>query len=76
VRFLPIHWNFKKFGFEQIIRCYARKYRPIAEYGGWGIRWGKSGKAYNAYGNIGVQLELIDGKKSSLAHKKPMNLPM
>ncbi|PKL42072.1 MAG: hypothetical protein CVV39_08990 [Planctomycetes bacterium HGW-Planctomycetes-1] len=63
IKFWPISWKFKRIGFEEIIRCYARKYRPIAEYGGWGIRWGGSGKAYNASGNMGVQLELINGKR-------------
>jgi hypothetical protein len=63
VKLWPISWKFKRIGFEEIAGCYARKYRPIVEYGGWGIRWGTSGKAYNAYGNIGVQLELTNGKR-------------
>jgi hypothetical protein len=63
IKLLPIRWKFKKIGFEQIANCYARKYRPIVEYGGWGIRWGISGRAYNAYGNMGVQLELRGGKR-------------
>jgi hypothetical protein len=42
-----------------------RKYSPIREYGGWGIRyaWTKGGKVYNVKGNIGMQLYLKDGKK-------------
>ncbi len=35
---------------------YARKYRPIREYGGWGIRYGWNGRAYSTSGNEGVQL--------------------
>lgn len=31
-------------------------YNPIRDYGGWGIRWGLKGKAYNMSGNKGVQL--------------------
>jgi hypothetical protein len=40
----------------------ARTYRPLREYGGWGVRrgWG-GGWAYNVRGNRGVQLELEDG---------------
>ncbi len=42
----------------------ARKYSPIGEYGGWGIRRGwSSGWAYNMRGDEGVQLVLRDGKK-------------
>ena len=42
----------------------ARTYRPIREYGGWGVRWaGKRGTAWNAHGNRGVQLVLRGGKR-------------
>lgn len=48
-----------------IARWEARTYRPIAEYGGWGIRWSWAGKgsAYNMKGNRGVQLEFTNGKR-------------
>ena len=49
--------------YEQIHRCEARTYHPILEYGGWGVRWGRGGKAYNVKGNRGVQLHLADGKR-------------
>ena len=42
--------------------CEARTYRPLREYGGWGVRRGwKGGWAYNVRGNRGVQLVLDDG---------------
>jgi len=50
------------FPYDQIESCDARRYRPIIEYGGWGVRWGPSGKAYNVSGNDGVQLTFKDGK--------------
>jgi len=48
-----------------------RKYKPIKEYGGWGVgktnkhgyKRGKSGIAYNVKGNIGLQLVLTNGKR-------------
>lgn len=44
--------------------CEAREYRPIREYGGWGVRWaGRRGTAWNAHGNRGVQLVLAGGKR-------------
>ncbi|MDJ0806490.1 MAG: DUF6141 family protein [Gammaproteobacteria bacterium] len=43
--------------------CESRTYKPIREYGGWGIKYGPSGWAYNVFGNRGVQLILIDGKR-------------
>jgi len=49
---------------QDIANCEARTYRPIREYGGWGIRFSmKHGRAYNVSGNRGVQLTLTDGKK-------------
>lgn len=52
--------------YESIQRCRARDCRPLAEYGGWGIRrgWRKgAGKAYTVWGNRGVELEFWDDKK-------------
>ena len=48
-----------------IERYEIRKYKPILEYGGWGVKQGKKsvGKAYNVRGNIGLQLYLTNGKK-------------
>jgi hypothetical protein len=42
-----------------------RTYRPIVEYGGWGIRssWGGRNSAYNMKGNQGVQLVFANGKR-------------
>lgn len=71
VRLLPdkLHIKFSPFVHKQIplhdiVRCEPRKYSPIREFGGWGIRYGgkKRGWAYNVAGNRGVQLELANGK--------------
>ena len=45
-------------------QCYVRKYSPLREYGGWGVRgsFGKN-KAYNVKGNQGIQIELKKGGK-------------
>ena len=41
------------------IRSYKiREYRPILEYGGWGIRFNRTGRAYTVSGKIGLQIEL------------------
>ncbi len=46
-----------------VVRAYARTYQPLREYGGWGIRVGPSGRAFNMRGNQGVQLELRSGQR-------------
>jgi hypothetical protein len=50
-----IPWN-------KIQGCEARTYRPLREYGGWGIRFSRAGIAYNVRGNQGVQLQLRDDR--------------
>ena len=71
VRFFPFHIDFKQFGPEDLSECYARQYKPIREYGGWGIRCSlRNGKAYNVSGNRGVQLVLSSGKKLLIGSQK------
>lgn len=50
---------------EEIEEYAIRQYKPVSEYGGWGIRQGgsKTGDAYNVKGNTGLQLKLRNGKK-------------
>lgn len=59
IRFYPFQLKFKKIKWENVAKAYVRKYKPISEYGGWGLRLG----AYNIKGNIGLQLEMKDGSK-------------
>ncbi|HDO27546.1 MAG TPA: hypothetical protein ENH02_05460 [Bacteroidetes bacterium] len=64
-RYPPFINKEKRIGKEEI-ECYEiREYKPIREYGGWGLRqgMGKSGKAYNVSGKTGLQLYLKNGKK-------------
>ena len=62
IRFYPFHRNFHGFLWEDIESFEARTYRPILEYGGWGIKYGSGGKAYNVSGNRGLQLDLGGGR--------------
>lgn len=41
----------------------ARRYRPLREYGGWGIRGFGRNRAYNVSGAQGVQLVLANGNR-------------
>ena len=40
-----------------------RRYGPIREFGGWGIRGFGGRIAYNVRGNEGVELTLTDGRQ-------------
>ena len=55
----------------EIIKYEIRKYRPIIEYGGWGIRFNKSGKAYTVSGNIGIQIQMSTGKGILIGTQQP-----
>tara|TARA_B100000959_G_scaffold86751_1_gene92159 strand:+ start:1814 stop:2293 length:480 start_codon:yes stop_codon:yes gene_type:complete len=57
--------------FNKIKKYQIRQYRPIIEYGGWGIRYSKSGKAYNVSGKIGLQIELTNGKRLLIGTQNP-----
>lgn len=72
IRFSPLHSRFIRFEDMEIHK--VRKYHPIREYGGWGIRWGSKGWAYNVSGNKGVQLELTNGKRILIGSQNPEKL--
>jgi hypothetical protein len=52
----------------------ARTYRPIRDYGGWGVRRGAAGMAYTVSGNRGVELRLADGKSLLVGSQRPEEL--
>ena len=75
IRYFPFHINFKRFAAEDLSEYYARKYKPLLEYGGWGIRCSLSeGKAYNVSGNKGVQLVFISGKQLLIGSQRAEEL--
>jgi len=64
--FFPLQLKPKIIRWSEIDRIYVRKYNPIMEYGGWGIK----PAARNVKGNIGIQIELKNGKKLLLGTQK------
>jgi len=69
-RYPPMIMKFRIIKPDIIENYEIRKYKPIQEYGGWGIKTNglktkrqKFGTAYNVSGNIGLQLQLFYGKK-------------
>ncbi len=71
VRFHPFHRRFKHYRPDDLAGYDAVTYRPIRDFGGWGIRVGPRGRAYNISGNRGVQLEFKNGKRLMLGSRKP-----
>lgn len=72
-QFFPFHFKLRIISWNEISKAYVRTYDPIGDYGGWGLKggWSKSkGKAINVSGDIGIQLELKNGKKLLVGTKK------
>ncbi len=76
VRCFPLHRRFRRFAPAEIAESRARTYRPLVEYGGWGIRGSLTGagRAYNVSGNEGVQLIFTNGRKLLIGSRRPQQL--
>lgn len=72
VRFFP--FPARVLSFSEIVSARVVQYKPITDYGGWGIKWGKSGTAYTISGNMGVKVELENGKHVMIDSKTPAAL--
>jgi len=62
ISFFPFHFRDQQIGWEEIERYEVVKYSPLLEFGGWGIRFNRRGKAFNVSGNKGLRLYLKSGR--------------
>jgi uncharacterized membrane protein len=69
-KFPPLKNKWNVIEKQEIVQYEVRQYKPISEYGGWGIKGNKKNRAYNVNGNIGLQLELCNGRKVLLGTQK------
>jgi len=74
-KFTPFHFKSIVINWKEVDNAYLRKYNAISEYGGWGIKggmpWAKgNGRAYNVKGNVGLQIELLNGKRILIGTQK------
>jgi len=74
IRFFPFHWSFKDVPLASLTHCEAERYRPIKEFGGWGIRMGIKRKAYNVRGNLGVRIRYANGRCLLIGSQRPQEL--
>jgi hypothetical protein len=74
VRFFPFHLSFLRIATYEIKGFQSCTFRPLRDYGGWGIRFGNKGKAYIVSGSRGLQLELSNGKYLLIGSQKPEEL--
>jgi hypothetical protein len=69
----PLHRSFRRILWSEIERYESKRYSPLGEFGGWGIRWAPGKLAYTVSGNRGVWIERT-GVQFSLGHNTPRNL--
>jgi hypothetical protein len=70
-RMTPFHFREQKIPWEDVDQIHVRKYSPIMEYGGWGIRMGINKKAYNVRGNYGIQIVKKNGNRVLIGTQRP-----
>lgn len=79
-QFYPLHMTQRTVLWRDLSDCKIRKYEPISEFGGWGLRgfgrkkilgFNRKGMALNIKGNIGIQLEFKDGGKLLIGTQEP-----
>jgi len=70
-RMTPFHFREQKIPWEDIDQIHVRKYSPIMEFGGWGIRMGINKKAYNVRGNDGIQIVKKNGRRVLIGTQRP-----
>ena len=62
ISFFPLLLKEKNIKWTDLESFQVMKYKPIADYGGWGFRLGRGGTAYNVAGNMGLKLKFKTGK--------------
>ena len=69
-------WWPRRIAMQEIASARAITYRPIAEYGGWGMRWSfrDSSMAYTARGDRAVEIVLQDGRRILIGSQRPEEL--
>ena len=73
-QFFPFHFKKHLVKIEDIEKIEALQYKPLGDYGGWGIRYGFKGKAYNVSGNLGVKVHLKNGRNILFGSQKHKEL--
>ena len=80
LRFVPFHLSFHRLPLADVAQVEAVTYRPIMDYGGWGIKHsfgspgGTKGKVYNISGNRGVKLTYYAGNHLLIGSQQPDTL--
>lgn len=67
----PLHRSFRRISWSEIKRYEGNQYKPLREFGGWGIRWAPGKIAYTVSGNRGVWIERTNGRTVLVGSQHP-----
>jgi len=67
-------WRARRIPLDEIRSVETISYDPIRDYGGYGIRTGRFGKAYIASGTRGVRMKLATGANLVVGSQRPEEL--
>lgn len=74
IRFKPFHRKTRQIDLSGVTSVESVQYRPAMDYGGWGIRRGRSGTAYNVTGDLGVRIDYENGYHLLIGTRYPDEL--
>lgn len=74
IRYFPFHFRPLFFNWSEIEHFELRKYNPLSEFGGWGIKGTKNNRAYNVSGDMGLQITLKSGRKLLVGTANPKKM--
>jgi hypothetical protein len=74
IRYFPFHFRDIPISIENVKSIQSVTYSLLGEYGGWGIRIGKGGKAYNPTGDRGVKIIYNNGSHVLIGSQRPEEL--
>ncbi len=73
-RYFPVHLKWKVVPHKNIRKAKAGDYSGLRDFGGWGIRGNRRGRAYTVSGRYGVWITLKDGNELLFGSKKAGDL--
>jgi len=73
-KFSPFHSRSHLIYWNMIEKYAVIKYNPLRDYGGWGIKYNKRGKAYTLSGDKGLIIYLKSGKRILIGTQRDSEL--
>lgn len=70
-RLFPLHIRMHSYRLADIESMETVTYRPILDFGGWGIRWGRKGKGYIISGKKGIKVHFRTGRPVYFSSDEP-----